>query len=133
MRDPVLLSVEPATEIHAVETATSQPPTWLHLLVRRHAGKTYLIAVNDGDGEGEIRFTMPERPERVLIDGKLLSLAAESPSFTDTSPKLVEKIHEIKPWLPGFGRVNQGFAGAILGALVNRIGLGYGRMFKIEH
>ena len=74
---PILLSVEdnPAVRVNvalgtpgkadgaesialALETPAKpdEAPSWLHTLVRHHEGKTYVLAVNDGDGSGSVQF-----------------------------------------------------------------------------
>ena len=40
-------------------------PYWLHWLARRHGGKIYLFAANDGDGEGLARFSLPVPPRSI--------------------------------------------------------------------
>lgn len=64
---PVLLSaVEPPTFKLQVSAGPAskpkEPPGWLHWLVRHHGGKAYLLAVNDGDGSGEVAFRFSSRP-----------------------------------------------------------------------
>jgi hypothetical protein len=92
---PALLSVDPVAAAKT-ETAAGQRPTWLHPLVKSHNGKLYLIAANDGDGEGPIRFTLPTAPRsiRELSEGRTIS--ATGTSFQDQSAKLSVKIYEIE-------------------------------------
>jgi hypothetical protein len=92
---PALLSVDPVAAVKT-ETAAGQRPTWLHPLVKSHNGKLYLIAANDGDGEGPIRFTFPSAPRsiRELSEGRTIS--ATGTSFQDQSAKLSVKIYEIE-------------------------------------
>lgn len=92
---PALLSVDPVPAIK-VETASSQQPKWLRALAKSHNGKLYLIAANDGDGEGQIRFTLPSAPRsiRELSEGR--TIGATGTSFQDQSPKLSVKIYEIE-------------------------------------
>ncbi len=67
---PLLLSVDPAL------TVSAETPGWLHWTARAKDGKLYLFAVNDGDGEGAVRFKLPKTPKQV--QGLL----------ADTQPKL---------------------------------------------
>jgi hypothetical protein len=92
---PALLSVDPVAAVKT-ETVAGQRPTWLHPLVKSHNGKLYLIAANDGDGEGPIRFTLPTAPRsiRELSEGRTISAAGTS--FQDQSAKLSVKIYEIE-------------------------------------
>lgn len=92
---PALLSVDPVAAVKT-ETVAGQRPTWLHPLVKSHNGKLYLIAANDGDGEGPIRFTLPTAPRsiRELSEGRTIS--AMGTSFQDQSAKLSVKIYEIE-------------------------------------
>lgn len=62
---PVLLSVEEASESVAPVT----PPAWLHWTVRRTGGETYLFVVNDGDGEGAVRFRLADPKAAVREPG----------------------------------------------------------------
>lgn len=58
---PALLSAEPAPKIEVL-----QQPGWLRWIARRHQGTIYVVAVNDGDGEGEFALGLPELKGRVL-------------------------------------------------------------------
>lgn len=93
---PVLLSAEPVPAVTvATASSPSEPPEWLHPLVKSHGGKLYLIAVNDGDGEDTLRVTIPSAPSsiRELSEGRTIHPAGAG--FQDHSPKLSVKIYEI--------------------------------------
>lgn len=88
---PVLLSVEPAEPI-AVE---GDPPAWLHYLVRRHGGKLHLIAVNDGDGEGEVTFRLPAGAKAVRETSAGRALECHGATFRDRLTPLAVHLYEI--------------------------------------
>lgn len=58
---PILLSIEPVPPVRV----EGKPPGWLHWLARSHGGKVYVVAVNDGDGEGTVRFRLPATPKNI--------------------------------------------------------------------
>lgn len=94
---PRLLSIEPVPAIKVQGAAPSQDaPCWLHWLARGHGGKLYLFAVNDGDGEGAVRFDLPAPPQsaRVLDEGR--SLRAHGTAFQDDFRRLAVHIYEIE-------------------------------------
>lgn len=92
---PVLLSIEPVPAIEAQADAGGRP-AWLHALVRRHQGKLYLVAVNDGDGEGRVRWSLPAgvRSIRLWDADKPLALAGRG--FVDELGKLAVKVYELQ-------------------------------------
>jgi hypothetical protein len=92
---PVLLSVEPAPRIRA-SGATDAQPTWLHTLVRCHQGRLYLVAVNDGDGEGRITWTLPTPPTRVRVRGQATPFAPAGNTFADVWKPLDVRVYEIE-------------------------------------
>jgi hypothetical protein len=94
---PVLLSIEPAPVVKAAAvSAPSEAPKWLHPLVKRHEGKVYLIAVNDGDGEDMVRFTLPAAPRSIRELSENRVIPADGRSFQDRSPKLSVRFYEIQ-------------------------------------
>jgi len=96
---PVLLSVEPVPEVRTL-CGSDTRPAWLRCLVRRHGGKLYVIAANDGDGEGQVTFALPAVPHRIreLSDDRPIDV--EGPSFADELGRLAVKIYEIVPVTP---------------------------------
>ncbi len=88
---PVLLSVEPAEPI----TVDGAPPAWLHCLVRGHDGKLYLIAVNDGDGEGDVTFRLPAGVKTVREMSADRALESGDRTFRDRLPPLAVHLYEI--------------------------------------
>lgn len=76
---PILLSVDPAPPIRV----RGQAPTWLHWLSRKSGSKSYLVVVNDGDGEGTVEFRLPSKPSnvRLLGDGGHVPVQGESLSL----------------------------------------------------
>jgi hypothetical protein len=93
---PVLLSVEPAGAVKAHSAASSQnAPHWLHLLTKQHDGKLYLFAVNDGDGEGVIQFSLPQPPKKVRVLGENRTVSADGNVFQDDFRKLGVHIYEV--------------------------------------
>lgn len=89
---PILLSVEPAPEI-GVE---GERPAWLHWLARRHNGKLYLAAVNDGDGEGTVVFRLPSAPRSVRLVDEDRSVANDVELLRVELPRLAVKCFEIE-------------------------------------
>jgi hypothetical protein len=89
---PALLSIEPAPAIQVV----GQSPRWLHWIVRSHRGRSYLIAVNDGDGEGPVEFRLPFVPKAVreLSRGKP---ADAGNSLHVDLPRLDVQLYELTP------------------------------------
>lgn len=95
---PALLSAEPVPPV-TVEGGESskETPRWLHWLARRHGGKIYLFAVNDGDGEGTVRFQLPARPRSVRVLGEDRSVSLEGKAFEDGFGRLAVHIYEFEP------------------------------------
>ena len=95
----VLLSVEPAG------TARVEGGPWLHWMVRRAAGKTYVFCANNGEGEGEIAVRMDRPVRRVIVrDGgpnPPTSPADKPPvvdgsTFRDRLPRLDVRVYEVE-------------------------------------
>jgi hypothetical protein len=91
----VLLSVEPAPSIPACGDASARP-AWLHSLVRSRAGKVYLIAVNDGDGEGRITWSLPARAKCIRVRSENREIGATGSTFTDELKRLAVRVYEIQ-------------------------------------
>jgi len=83
---PILLSVDqaPSYTVNTLDAAGNKSkasPPWLHHLVRHHNNKTYIFAVNNGDGSGKARFHLQhanDSPQRItairnLTDDRLLT------------------------------------------------------------
>ncbi len=90
---PVILSVEPAP---AITVGGTCPPTWLHWLVRQQNGKTYLLAVNDGDGQGEVTVELPADPLEIRELGDDRVLQPGTRSFTAHFAPLEVHLYEIR-------------------------------------
>jgi len=93
---PVLLSAEPVPAISAGGPAPGQAaPGWLHWLARCHQGKLWLVAVSDGDGEGEITFALPAQVPSVTVVGEARAIRPEGRVFRDALGRLALHIYEI--------------------------------------
>ncbi len=90
---PVILSIEPAEPIVAGD---GTPPDWLHCLVRRHEGKLYLIAVNNGDGEGEVTFQLPAEARSIRETSSNRSIRPEGRVFSDRFAPLDVHLYEVE-------------------------------------
>jgi hypothetical protein len=90
---PVILSVEP---VPAITINDGEPPKWLHWLVRRHGGKTFLLAVNDGDGEGNVTFEFPTVVREVRELSERRVVPAEPQSFSERFGQLDVQLYEVK-------------------------------------
>ncbi len=89
---PIVLSIEPAA---AVTVAGARPP-WLHDLVRTRGGKLYLVAVNDGDGEGRVAYRLPMAPHQVRLLGENRPIAAQGATLSIDLPRLAVQCYEIE-------------------------------------
>ncbi|HEY3325470.1 MAG TPA: hypothetical protein VGP72_33770 [Planctomycetota bacterium] len=91
---PALLSVE---AVPAVSTKCSpEAPQWLHTLTRKHDGKLYVFAVNNGDAEGEASFNVGQKIRSVKVWGEDREIKADGESFRDKFGKLDVRIYEIE-------------------------------------
>ena len=88
---PVLLSAEPGPAVQVVGAR----PRWLHCLSRNHAGKLYLLAVNDGDGDGEVQFAVPGPPRTIRVLGEDRTITADQSAFRDAFQRLAVHVYEI--------------------------------------
>jgi len=90
---PVILSAE-STPTFTVDKG--QPPQWLHWFVRQHQGRLYLIAVNDGDGQGRVTFQLPadSGPIREMSEDR--TIKPENGAFTDNLAPLAVYLYEIE-------------------------------------
>ena len=73
------------------------PPTWLHTLVRKANGNIYVFAVNDGNGEGKILFSLPEGAKSVKEVTEDVEVKVDGMQFEDQSKRLGVKVYEIAP------------------------------------
>jgi hypothetical protein len=89
---PILLSTEP---VPVIGIQAARPP-WLHWLARSHAGKLYLVAVDDGDGEGTIVFRLPLIPKSVRVFGENRPLQPTGTSLPVELPRLAVRCFEIE-------------------------------------
>jgi hypothetical protein len=94
---PVLLSVEPVPPIRvSCDPAPADAPGWLNWTARRHDGKLYLVAVNNGDGEGTVTFTLPGTVRSVEVVGEDRSIGPQGARFDDELRKLAVRVYEIE-------------------------------------
>ena len=93
---PVLLSIEPTPPLVAGGAASGQPaPRWLRWTARMHAGKLWIVAVNDGDGEGAVSFVLPSPPRGIAVADEGRTIRAEGKRFCDSLRPLAVHIYEI--------------------------------------
>ena len=94
---PALLSVDPVAALKVYGPAASEDaPRWLHWLVRRHNGKLYVFAVNDGDGQGTVNFSLPQQPRSIRVLGEDRQLHVEGTDFQDDFQRLAVHLYEIE-------------------------------------
>ncbi len=87
---PMLLSIDPPP---AVKPAAK--PSWLNWLARSYKNKGYIFAVNNGDGEGAVTFTLDKQVRTVRVIGEGRSIEVKDGAFTDTFKKLQVRIYEL--------------------------------------
>ena len=94
---PVLLSIEPTPTVTAGGVAAGQEsPRWLRWTVRCQGGKMWIVAANDGDGEGAISFTLPWQPRSIAVAGENRTIRPEGKTFHDALRPLAVHIYEIE-------------------------------------
>jgi len=94
---PVLLSIDPVPEIEvSCDPAPADGPGWLNWTARTHAGKLYLVAVNNGDAEGTVTFRLPGVVRSVHVVGEDRSIRPQGPSFRDELGKLAVRVYEVE-------------------------------------
>ncbi|MFI5381629.1 MAG: hypothetical protein ACHRHE_20215 [Tepidisphaerales bacterium] len=88
---PIVLSIEPTPSV----SLEGERPAWLHWIVRGSSGKVYIIAANDGDGEGTVSFKLPpgSRSIREMTGGR--DIFIREAGFADELPKLAVRLYEI--------------------------------------
>jgi len=90
---PMLLSTKPPP---AVQGRTDPAkPTWLHWLARTYKGKGYLFAVNNGDADGTVTFTLDKGVRTVRVAGSGRTIGVKDGRFSDTFKKLQVRIYEL--------------------------------------
>jgi hypothetical protein len=67
-----------------------------HRLARVHAGKLYLAAVNDGDGEGAVLFRLPSLPASIRLLGDNRPVPLAGTKLQVQLPRLAVQWFEIK-------------------------------------
>lgn len=94
---PILLSTElaPAVQVR-YDSPASEEAGWLHPLVRSHDGKLYLVAANDGDGQGTVTFTFPSSLRSIRVPAENRSVPPDGSRFQDEFQKLTVRIYEIE-------------------------------------
>jgi hypothetical protein len=94
---PMLLSVEPVPAVKVHGPASVQgSPRWLHWMARRHGGKLYVFAVNDGDGEGAATFSLPQEPRSIKVLGEDRPLRRNGAGFQDDFRRLAVHLYEVE-------------------------------------
>jgi hypothetical protein len=94
---PVLLSIEPVPQVSVTcDPAPSGRPNWLNWTARSHNGKLYVIAANNGDGEGTATFKLPAPPRSVRVVGENRSIEPQGTTFRDQLKKLAVAIYEVE-------------------------------------
>jgi hypothetical protein len=91
-RASVLLSVEPVPAVTVAEAV----PGWLHWLARAQAGKLYLFAVNDGDGEGKVAFKLPGTPKVIRELRENRTIETDGATLQLWLPRLAVQCYEIE-------------------------------------
>jgi hypothetical protein len=77
-------------------TVAGNTPGWLHWLARVHGGKLYLVAVNDGDGEGPVAFRLPAVPTAVRELGENRIVESDKAALPVHLPRLAVHCYEIE-------------------------------------
>ncbi|MDP6545017.1 MAG: hypothetical protein QGH60_13590 [Phycisphaerae bacterium] len=90
---PMLLSTKPPPAVQARIDPTK--PTWLHWLARTHKGKGYIFAVNNGDADGTVTFTLGKGIRTVRVAGSDRTIGVKGGRFSDTFKKLQVRIYEL--------------------------------------
>jgi len=94
---PVLLSIDPVPEVKvSCDPVPAAGPGWLNWTARTHAGKLYLVAVNNGDGEGTVTFALPGAPQTVHVVGEDRSIRPQGATFRGELGKLTVRIYEVE-------------------------------------
>jgi hypothetical protein len=90
---PALLSIEEPPPV----TVRPEPakPGWLHYLVRRHEGKAYLFAVNDGNADGVLHVSLPDGWVPAKPPDKAAAWRRTPDGFRDELRKLDVRTYEI--------------------------------------
>jgi hypothetical protein len=92
----VLLSIDPVPAVQvSCDPAPPDEASWLNWTARTHRGKLYLVAVNNGDGEGEVTFTLPRVPRSIRVLGEGRSIPPRGASLHDDLSKLAVRIYEV--------------------------------------
>ena len=71
-------------------------PGWLHWLARVQGGRLYLIAVNDGDREGQVVFKLPATPKAIRVLGEVRALKPSGTMLPVSLPRLALQCYEIE-------------------------------------
>jgi len=94
---PALLSIEPVPEVQvSCDPAPAEGPGWLNWTARVHAGKLYLVAANNGEGEGKVTFTLPDEPRSIRVLDEDRSVSPRGASFQDELALLAVQIYEVE-------------------------------------
>ena len=89
---PAILSIEATPN---VTVSGGHAPTWLHWLVRRYQGRLYLFAVNDGDGQGRVKFQLPVSPGTIRDICEDRTIKPSQGVFEDDFDPLALHVYEI--------------------------------------
>ena len=94
---PAILSVEPVAGGRGPGgNVGADTPRWLHWLARRHGGKLYLFAANDGDGEGVAQFILPVAPRSIRVLGEDRHVRMDGAAFQDDFRRLSVHLYEVE-------------------------------------
>ena len=88
---PILLSVEP---VPSAQSLVGKMPRGVHVLVRRHKGKLYVIAVNDGAGDAKVTYRL-KTTRRINVLGENRTIPPADGGFSDRSERLSVHIYEV--------------------------------------
>jgi hypothetical protein len=89
---PILLSAEPTPAVKPL----GQQPAWLHWLARSYGEKLYIVAVNDGDGDGSVSFVLPAAPRAIRALGEDRLVQPTQSVLEEPLPRLAVRIYEIE-------------------------------------
>ncbi len=90
---PILLSVEPAPPARVI---VPDLPDGVLVLVRRHGGKLYIVAVDDGSADAVVCYRLrTSHPIKVLNENRTIQPTVDG--FVDRLKRLAVHIYQIEP------------------------------------
>ena len=87
---PMLLSAD------ALPAITADAGTWLHWTARQYQGKTFIYAVNNGDGEGTATFHLPHAPAKITVPAESRTITPTGSDFSDAFAKLATRAYQVE-------------------------------------